>query len=203
MRELPTMSPPQEVPQSDKPFGRGFGNSSAVVLMLLVLQLLAPESTMSLRYDRAAILDGEAWRLLTGQLVHLGWTHCLLNVGGWIVGALLFPKLFARRRFWLEVGAIAIGVGLGLLLLDPKLAHYVGLSGVIYGVLVRGSLPSAGRDWRMTTLLLLIVGRLASQVWVGPGASEEEMIGGAIIVSAHVYGAMMGALLSLGPRVLR
>jgi len=179
--------------------------STLIILIgvLLGLQVLAPESTLALRYDRAAILDGALWRLLTGQLVHLNWAHCLLNAAGWLVCAALLPDLFAGRWFWLEVMIIAAGVGLGLLWLDPQLAYYAGLSGVIYGVLIRGALPSAGRDWRMAILLLLVVGRLAWQLWVGTDAAQATMIGGAIIVHAHVYGAVMGALLSCCRPALR
>ena len=32
------------------------------------------------RYEREAVLDGELWRLVTGHLVHLGWSHTVLNL---------------------------------------------------------------------------------------------------------------------------
>jgi rhomboid family GlyGly-CTERM serine protease len=197
------MSPARHALERGGPLRRVIRTLIVWIVALLALQVGAPESTLALRYDRAAIVDGAVWRLLTGQLVHLSWAHCLLNAGGLLVCAALFPDRFARRWFWVEALVIAVGVGLGLLWLDPQLAYYAGLSGVIYGVLIRGALPSAGRDWRMAIVLLLVVGRLAWQLWVGPDAAEETMIGGNIIVHAHVCGAVMGMVLSCCPQALR
>jgi len=45
-----------------------------------------------LRYERAAIAGGEVWRLVSCHFVHLGWAHCLLNVGGVAALATILPS---------------------------------------------------------------------------------------------------------------
>ena len=37
---------------------------------------------LDLRYDRLAVAAGQWWRLFTGNYVHLGWTHVLLDAAG-------------------------------------------------------------------------------------------------------------------------
>ncbi len=39
---------------------------------------------------RDAVAEGEYWRLLTGNLVHLGWRHLALNVGALLLGIWVF-----------------------------------------------------------------------------------------------------------------
>ena len=43
--------------------------------MLIALQGLPAEWQRVLWYDREAVAAGEYWRILTGNLVHLGWMH--------------------------------------------------------------------------------------------------------------------------------
>src|SRR5690606_30285485 len=56
----------------------------AFFFILLAVLIQAADSAVAelLRYEREAIFAGQLWRLLTGHLVHLSWTHLLLNILG-------------------------------------------------------------------------------------------------------------------------
>lgn len=171
----------------------------AVIAALASLAWLAggsPEST--LRYQRDAILDGEVHRLLTGQFLHLGGLHLALNLAGlgliWgLVGANL------RGREWLLCGLVTmLAVGCGLLAFAPRVEWYVGLSGMLHGLLVAGALLGRRGDWLIVLLVALKLG------WeqLG-GVPAGELLGGATIVEAHLYGTIGGALAALGVRLAR
>ncbi|MDZ7643648.1 MAG: rhombosortase [Woeseiaceae bacterium] len=150
------------------------------------------------RYGRGAIADGEAWRLLTGHFVHLGGRHLGMN----LLALLLIWVLVGRNlriAQWLAVTAVVIaGIDAGFWWLEPQLEWYVGLSGVLHGLLVAGMLagwPAA----RVETLLLglALVLKLAYEQAVGPLPGSETTAGGAVVVNAHLYGAIAGAVAAL------
>lgn len=85
-----------------------------------------------LEYDRQAILHGEVWRLLTGNLVHWSLEHFFLDVGVFLVVGLLYERYLTRWYPWLMLGTATL-VGIALLLFQPDLAVYRGLSGVDSG----------------------------------------------------------------------
>jgi len=156
-----------------------------------------------LRYDRTAILDGQWWRLLSAHLVHLGGPHLAMNLAGlWLVWALVGAAL--SERSWLVLlFADALITGLGLLIFTPQLGWYVGLSGVLHGLLVAGTIAEIRAGRRGSWLLLAAVAfKLAWEQLAGPLPGSEASAGGTVIVDAHLYGALGGLLLSplLPPR---
>jgi rhomboid family GlyGly-CTERM serine protease len=171
----------------------------AVIAALASLAWLAggsPES--SLRYERGAILAGEIHRLLTGQFLHLGGLHLALNLAGLgLVWGLVGANL--RWREWLLCCLVTmLSVGCGLLAFAPQVVWYVGLSGMLHGLLVAGALLGRRGDW---LIVLLVALKLGWEQW--RGAPAGEWLGGATIIEAHLYGAVGGALAALALRVAR
>lgn len=171
----------------------------AVIAALASLAWLAGGSPESpLRYERDAVLDGEIHRLFTGQFLHLGGLHLALNLAGlglvWgLVGA------NAHWREWLLCCLVTmLAVGCGLLAFAPRVEWYVGLSGMLHGLLVSGALLGRRGDW---LIFLLVALKLGWEQWAGPPAGE--WLGGATIVEAHLYGAVGGALAALALRRAR
>ncbi|MFT4191141.1 MAG: rhombosortase [Comamonas sp.] len=166
-------------------------------LLLVALAALAwggDEWRLALRYDRAALADGQWWRAFTAHAVHLGWAHAALNMAGIALCAVLAPALFARpARLAALLAAEALGISAGLWLLSPQVGNYAGFSGVLYGLFVAGLWPQR-RDPGMAAALLVVVGWMAWQWLGGPLDTEVRMIGGHIVAIAHIYGAVIGAL---------
>ena len=92
-------------------------------------------------------------------------------------------------------------IDIGFWFLDPTLAWYVGLSGVLHGILAGGVFAGLLRREREAIVLaVFIVGKLAWEQWVGPMPGSESASGGAVIVDAHLYGAVGGLLAAMGFR---
>ena len=150
-----------------------------------------------LRYDRAAIADGELWRLLSGHFAHLGWGHYLLNAAGVALVWVLVGHRFTHFQWFLALAALIAGIDLGFWYLDPELGWYVGLSGVLHGVLVAGLIVG----WRESpaetaVLLILVAGKLGYEQLLGPLPGSESAAGATVVVNAHFYGAVAGVLVA-------
>ncbi len=147
------------------------------------------------RYERHAIESGEYWRLVTGHLVHLGFGHLWPNVAALAIIALLFEDVF-RSQDWLRVGvASAAAIDLGLLLFEPAVLWYVGLSGVLHGFVAAGAVALLVRREVLGAVLAVgLAAKLAFEQLVGPVPFTAQSVGGPVVVAAHFYGAV-GALL--------
>ncbi len=144
-------------------------------------------------FDRQAIGRGQYWRLLSAHLVHLDWPHWGLNMAGLAVVAVFFSR-YGRPLQWVWVLLLsALFTGLGLYWLDPQMARYVGLSGVLHGLFIFGALherrqhPASGY-----ALLVLLCAKLAWENLYGPLPGSATLTGGHIMTSAHLYGALGG-----------
>jgi rhomboid family GlyGly-CTERM serine protease len=149
---------------------------------------------VALRYERA-LLWAEPWRFLTGHWVHLGPSHLWQNLlGGVLITLWLGRGLPRGAGLWL-LPFLALGVSWGLYWREPQLVWYVGLSGVLYGLLLAGVIPLL--SWRRPELVLLFWGvllKVGHEQWAGPSSWVEESVGGPVVVAAHLYGAFWGAL---------
>lgn len=169
------------------------GLPAAGVLLIVLLQAAGLEN--NLRYDRQAILGGEFWRLFTGNLVHLGWSHLWLNAFGLLLIWLLFGSLLSPLVWLLQAAWASLAVGLGLLWFDPGLSWYVGLSGTLHGLFVAGVLTE-GRTHRNFAMLVfaVFIAKLAWEQFYGPLPGSERSAGGHVVVNAHLYGTIGGLL---------
>jgi rhomboid family GlyGly-CTERM serine protease len=150
-----------------------------------------------LRYQRMPVLDGELWRFFTANFIHLGWSHWALNMTGLALVFILVGKQFTAWQ-WLVVSlGSALGVSLGLFVLNPQLSWYVGFSGVLHGLLVAGTLADIvhhrGHQRGFGVLLLAcVVGKLAWEQSVGSLPGSAAIAGAPVVVDAHLYGAVAG-----------
>ena len=165
--------------------------SVATLLLVALLAVAGDGPREVLRYDRALIAAGQWWRLLSGNFVHLGFGHLLLDGAGLALLLLFFRDVFAPRDWAVAMTAGAIVVGLGLWFLNPEVRYYLGISGVLHTLLFAGLLLS----FRHTPLINGIVFvAMAARIWFEqqPGYDIHYMqatIGGAVMVDAHLYGA--------------
>jgi rhomboid family GlyGly-CTERM serine protease len=157
------------------------------------------------RYDRTALEAGQVWRLLTGHLVHLGWGHlwpnllALLLIGGLV-------EEFLKPLEWVAVSVVAaLGIDAGLYAFDPEVQWYVGLSGVLHGLVACGGLMMLqARQFSIGALLAFgVVGKLTFEQLQGPLPFTQASAGGPVIIAAHLYGATAGALAAIAFGFLR
>lgn len=174
------------------------GLAAVVGALSLGLQWAGTPMTLALQFQRQAVLDGQWWRLLSGHLVHLGWGHALLNVAAlWLV-VWLFGRERSPRELGLLLLAPLLAVDAGLWFLMPGLQWYVGLSGILHGLLA-GLLfvQVAGGSRRFLWLIVLVSVKIGWETLFGPLPFMAGAAGGAVIVQAHAFGALGGVAAGL------
>jgi len=167
----------------------------SLCLLSLLFQVFDPATTEWLRYDRTAIHNGELWRIISGNLVHLGWEHLLMNLAGLILIWLLYGRLLSNQQWLLVVLMSSLAVGVGLYLTNPQLDWYVGQSGMLHGLFVTGLVINLRKGYKLEWLLLL--GLIVKLIWEqihGALPGSAELAGGAVIVDAHLFGAISGII---------
>lgn len=150
-----------------------------------------------LRYDREAVGVGQVWRLVTCHLVHLNPWHMAMNLAGFLLCNYFFNDLLTRRLVWLWLGVSTITVGLAFYWVDTDLHWYVGLSGILHGLLIICLLIGwRGNPVLHSVVLAAVVGRLIWEQTPGYDVNYlQDVIQGRVYVNAHLYGSLTGAVI--------
>lgn len=148
-----------------------------------------------LRYDRLSIADGEVWRLLTAHVVHLNPGHLVLNLAGLALVWLLVGSCFSALAWWIVIAFTLAVIDAGFWFLDSGLSWYVGMSGLLHGLLMAGVVDRL-RDAPVESAVLglLVAAKIVYEQFAGPLPGSEASAGGPVVVNAHLYGAIAGAL---------
>jgi rhomboid family GlyGly-CTERM serine protease len=174
----------------------------ALVLLAIFLLLGGELAREWLRFDRQGIRSGEVWRLVTGHVVHLGWSHFLLNAAGLALVWFLVGSAYDIRRWVLVCALSIVSMDIGLWVFDPTLQWYVGLSGLLHGILAAGLIAALEKpDKETLVLLLLLIAKLAWEQYGGPLPGSEATAGGRVVVNSHLFGAIGGAVAALLLRI--
>lgn len=161
------------------------------MFILLGTELLGDWGRAQLAYDRSLIAAGEYWRLLTGNLVHLGWYHWFLNEMGLVVLVLLCPEKLSPQVWARRVLFLSLGMATCLYFFVPGLGSYVGMSGVIHGLFVLGLMPQVmKKDLIAFGCIAYLLGKIAYELYAGAPVSDEQAIGGSVVVESHLYGSL-------------
>lgn len=170
---------------------RTWGAPLVLMAVLLLLQLLGDAGREALCYDRAQIAAGQWWRLLSGSFVHLGWWHLFLNEMGLAVYVMLCPEPLPAAVWVRRLLVLSLGMSLGLYFFAPQLQTYVGMSGVIHGLFVLGLVPQVRRgDLIALGCLLYLLGKLGWEFFAGVPVSDEQALGGRVVLESHLFGAL-------------
>lgn len=177
--------------------------TGTLAALLFVLHVGAAGLFGDLVYDRSAILNGEAWRLLTGHLVHLDWNHFVLNVAALLgLGYLIETDTQNGRRNLLAVlGASIAAIGAALLVFHPATILYAGLSGALNGLFAFVCLQffARTRSWVWIALLAGGVFKIAWESAFGPAFSATlawppealahfaGLFGGLAVIAANIW----------------
>ncbi|HEX5788036.1 MAG TPA: rhombosortase [Woeseiaceae bacterium] len=164
-------------------------------LALAAAAVAASGLALPLRYERDAIAAGETWRLLTGHLAHLGTAHLVMNLAALALVWLLVGHAFKAWAWGVAMVTIALGIDAGFWWLLPELEWYVGLSGILHGVLAAGApgvILQVGRVGEGLLLLAALAAKLAFEQVGGAVPGSAALAGGPVVVDAHLYGALAG-----------
>jgi rhomboid family GlyGly-CTERM serine protease len=149
--------------------------------------------------DRGAMAVGEVWRLWSGHWVHFSASHLLWNVAV-LLAAGAWLEHIRPGLLWRHTGIAAPLIGLAIMIGEPDLQIYGGLSGLATGVAVLLGLhqvrvPGPSR-WIWASLLALIAIKSVYDVtqtgpllvaYAEPGvrSSATAHAAGAIVALAH------------------
>jgi rhomboid family GlyGly-CTERM serine protease len=165
-----------------------------LLIVVLVLSGAGDEPLRNaLRYERTAVFGGEYWRLLTGHFVHGSTAHLMLNLAGLAVVAALCARVYSLGACLVILLASILAIDLGFVFWEPQLEWYVGFSGVLHGGLAAAAIAWMRHETKDLALglLAIVVGKLAWEQWRGSLPFSGDM---PVIVDAHLYGAIGGAL---------
>jgi rhomboid family GlyGly-CTERM serine protease len=149
-------------------------------------------------YVRSAIFGGEWWRLFTGNFTHFGVSHLAWNLVVLVPTGVWLERRWPRpgRRFMLM---LPWAIGLALLIFEPRLEVYAGLSGVVIGLVALLGLQlrrhsPADRWWANALLLLVLIKLAAEGVKSGPLFAQfsDRAIG--VVLLAHLAGVVSALL---------
>jgi hypothetical protein len=158
-----------------------------------------------LEYDRARVAAGEAWRLLTGQMIH--WTA---RMAAFDLGMLLGLGIWLEARGDRRLAAVTLALGGGLTALtvhalSPGLLVYRGSSGAASALFVLAAARAANSSdpWPRVLALAavaLFLGKAAFESLAGQALFAGPLPRGVRVVPlVHLLGGL-GGLVSLGVR---
>jgi rhomboid family GlyGly-CTERM serine protease len=162
---------------------------------MVLFQALGPDH---LRYQQNLVEQGQIWRYLSAHWVHVGWMHLLLNVTGLVICVGLTHPGWSPARWLLYSGVIGIGISLLLVLCNPEVGDYAGLSGVLFGLYLLGAFSLYARD-RLIALLIIaaLVIKVALEQAGFDNLNSGELIGARVIVDAHLYGLLVAIAIAI------
>lgn len=182
--------------------------SHKTLMIVAVVALSLVFTTTGLKgyavFDHAAIMDGEWWRLVSGHLAHTGVLHWFMNAAVFTVLWFVFGEYWRGWHGIMLLAGIATAISLGLLIFNPQVAWYAGLSGVIHGLLATGSIQQAvaGKSGYLV-LTAGLAGKLVYEQLYGALPLSVDLLQVPVIYDAHLYGAVAGVLAVLLAGVTR
>ena len=118
-----------------------------------------------------------------------------LNVVALGLMGLLFEHAMTASEWILASLLSAASIDAGLYLFHADLGWYVGLSGVLHGLMLLGAAAMLrSRSALGYVLMAGVLGKLVWEQWQGPLPFSESTSGGPVLVDAHLYGAVGGAV---------
>ena len=178
-------------------------NKINIFIVVIILWAALSQLTLLLvvdwlQYAKPEIEAGQWWRFVTGNLIHRNWKHFAMNTVALIVIYQLFPNLLKACALFLVFILSCLSVTLGLWLFNPSVYWYVGLSGALHGVLVTLLIVDnmTRKHILNNALLIIVIGKLVWEAYMGPLPGSEFVAGGPIVVDAHLYGAFGGIIIA-------
>lgn len=149
-----------------------------------------PLSSVS-AWHLSSIVQGEWWRILTGNFTHTNFAHLMMNLAGlWAITFLFRPT---SKLLLVALLLLSGWVGMGVYFTDMTL--YVGLSGTLHGLFTL----LAAQEWfhgrkNSRWLVFGIIAKVAWEQRFGASLGTEIWIDARVATEAHLIGLLGGLL---------
>lgn len=172
-------------------------------ILIAALIVLFEQSQLqdSWRFDRNLISE-QPWLVISHAFIHLNAQHLALNITALLTLFVLFMPAF-RSLWWLAALAVsAISSACGVFYYSPDTQWLVGLSGALHGLFVYTVLRSGASLAWIAALVIKISIEQYPQYFPLDAITHwnERLIDSAVIVDAHLWGAIGGLLFFLMAR---
>jgi len=180
---------------SPEPTPRGWPWATGLILAVATIALGFSAIGQALIYDREHIMTGEIWRVWTGHAVHFNGSHFFWDMLIFVPAAGWLERLWTRRTRWFLFAGPPV-LSLLLLLGEPGLPVYAGISGMASGTLVLLAGLQLGRPsepaWFWWGVLLLVMAKFTFEL-IGHEALLANLPPGVQVVPlAHIGGLVCG-----------
>lgn len=176
------------------------------ILGMAVVASATPLAAEAWEYNRESILHGEWGRLLTGHLTHWNFDHLCWDAATFLLLGVACVWRSVGRTVAALLGA-AVAISASLLLFQPEMATYRGLSGLASALFTLLA-AMIWRESRRTGRWKLSVAAIAAATAFLAKAAYESATGSTLFVdsasadfiplaSAHLIGGAIGAIVGL------
>ena len=166
------------------------------VFVILGLGIFHQSINSLLEYNRTAISSGQIWRLVSCHFVHLNFLHTLLNTTGLILCFAVFGT--PKNPVWscIYLITLALFVSAGLFFFSPDVIYYLGLSGLLHGILIHYLIVGFNRHRLIHGLgiAFVVLKLVIEQLPMFDVFYLQNYIGDRVITESHLYGAIGGLL---------
>lgn len=146
-------------------------------------------------YQRQLISQGEIWRLFTGHFLHTNGYHLVLNLSALILLLLLHGRFYTQSIYALLFVFSALTTSVGIYFFNQDLIQYVGLSGVLHGIFVFGSIMDIrAKDKTGYILFIGVWLKIAYEQVYGASSEIIDLIEASVAVDSHLWGAVGGLI---------
>lgn len=184
--------------------GRAARPWATLGVTMLAGLIFVTSAERGLIFDRGLIFQGQVWRIWTGHFVHFTPSHLLWDLAVFLPAGCWVECLWPSRTRWFYALAPAIISG-ALLMFDPALLRYAGLSGLAAGVMVLLAALQlknghrTGPVWMWIALLLLVTTKIAYEFFGAVPLLVKGLEDVRNVPRAHLVGAAWALGMSLFP----
>lgn len=188
--------------EKKKAWGHWLLSAPTILFAVTLLVHYLPGWAESLEFNRGAILEGQFWRLLTGNWTHWSDSHLLWDLLMFTaLGAIIFRQ--DPRAYTVLTISAAFLVAITVWVFSPQIEAYRGLSGIdcaFYAYLVTRFTLTATRkqQWNLLAvglvLQFLVIGKTVFEL-VSGGTLFVESSNFVPLVSTHLAGLVVGTLI--------
>jgi rhomboid family GlyGly-CTERM serine protease len=191
---------------SKEPMNRHWPVFTLLLIGIALVVAIIPGLSGRLVYDRSAILTGEVWRMFTGHCVHFSVTHLIYNlIALGVVGLMAESRRLPGFRWLCLAGPWIISAG--LLVLEPRMHVYGGLSGLVTALVVfvglHGLRERSAWRWVCVAMLIGVAAKIVLEMRTGGmlfATTDNPSI--AVATVSHMMGAVTAMILFLANEFL-